>query len=87
MTDKLVAIEEFLRAAKIEEQLAVAAKAVAGFHPTAVLLAWEDADGYKVMTIPHSPALAIGMLDRIIKVMAEEEEETEDADDDSDDLE
>ncbi len=79
------AIEDFLRTHDLEEKLGHALSAVAARNPAAILIFWEDEEGYGALTVPHSRALAFGLAQKAYEMLVGEDDVDDDdsADDES----
>lgn len=78
------AIEAFVETHEMEEKLQAAVAAVASRNPAAVLIFWEEDEGYGALTVPHSKALALGLADAAYDMLVNKKGQEEEDDDDSD---
>jgi len=63
------AIAAFLKEQDLDTKLAEAAKFVATRRPTAILIFWEEDDGYGAVTIPYSNALSYGLANKAYETL------------------
>lgn len=75
MADRETAIKEFLQVNDMEERLGQALGAVVARKPNAVLIFWEDDKGYGALTVPHSHALAFGLVQKAYEILVEEDDD------------
>ena len=80
MPSREEAIEDFLRSHDLEEKLGHALSAVASRNPAAILIFWEDDEGYGALTVPHSRALAYGLVQKAYEMLVEEDTDVDDDD-------
>lgn len=78
--DREKAIQDFLRVNDFEEKLSEVFSAIVARKPTALLIFWEEEDGYAAATVPHSRALGYGLAVKAYETLVVSEEEDEDAD-------
>jgi hypothetical protein len=78
MADREQAIQDFLRSNDIEEKLGQALAAVLSRNPTAILVFWEEENGYGALTVPHSRALAFGLANAAFDMLVEDEPDVDD---------
>jgi len=75
---KTIAIEQFEEMAYLERQVARIIAEVMARNPRTVVIAWEDAEGTKVTSIPFSENLVQGTVNKLYDMINAEPEEPED---------
>lgn len=61
-------IEQFNEATHMEKQVMKAVSLILSRNPTAVLMMWEEEDGVKATTLPHSQVLLRGFTDMLMEM-------------------
>lgn len=74
-TAKAEAIEQFQEMVDLDRRVAKVISEVMARQPLAVMIAWEDAEGTKVTSIPFSANLVKGMVDTLFDMVFKEPEE------------
>lgn len=77
---KAEAIEQFQEMVDLDRRVAKVISEVMARQPLAVMIAWEDAEGTKVTSIPFSANLVKGMVDTLFDMVFKEAEEPEEED-------
>ena len=77
---KTVAIEQFEEMAYLERQVARVIADIMARNPRTLVIAWEDAEGTKVTSVPFSANLVKGMVDTLYDMVHDEPQEPEDPD-------
>lgn len=75
LTAKAEAIEQFQEMVDLDRRVAKVISEVMARQPLAVMIAWEDAEGTKVTSIPFSANLVKGMVDTLFDMVFKEPEE------------
>lgn len=83
--DREQAIQDFLRSNDIEEKMGQALTAVLARNPTAIMIFWEEENGFGALTIPHSRALAYGLANAAFDMLVGDEPDVDDGLDSSPD--
>jgi hypothetical protein len=81
---KTVAIEQFEEMAYLERRVSRVVAEIMARNPRTLMIAWEDADGTKVTSIPFSENLVRGMVDKLYDMVHDEPEEPEEPEDSND---
>lgn len=79
-TAKAEAIEQFQEMVDLDRRVAKVISEVMARQPLAVMIAWEDAEGTKVTSIPFSANLVKGMVDTLFDMVFKELEEPDEED-------
>lgn len=74
-TAKAEAIEQFQEMVDLDRRVAKVISEVMARQPLAVMIAWEDAEGTKVTSIPFSANLVKGMTDTLFDMVFKESDE------------
>lgn len=75
---KAEAIEQFQEMVDLDRRVAKVISEVMARQPLAVMIAWEDAEGTKVTSIPFSANLVKGMVDTLFDMVFEKQDEADD---------
>lgn len=78
---KTVAIEQFEEMAYLERQVARVVAEIMARNPRTLVIAWEDAEGTKVTSVPFSENLVGGTVDKLYSMINAEPEEPEEPED------
>lgn len=74
---KAEAIEQFQEMADLDRRVAKVISEVMARQPLAVMIAWEDAEGTKVTSIPFSANLVKGMVDTLFDMVFKDSDESD----------
>lgn len=78
------AIKAFMADSDLEQKLQQVFQIVMERKPNALLVFWEDDDGYGAVTLPQSRALAYGLVNKAFDMLVGEPEDVDASDDDAD---
>lgn len=74
---KTEAIEQFQEIVDLERKVSKVISEVLARQPRALVIAWEDAEGTKVTSIPFSENLVKGMVDTLFDMVFKEADESD----------
>jgi hypothetical protein len=80
--DREQAIKDFLKVNDLEEKLSGVFSAILARKPNALLIFWEEDDGYAAATVPHSAALAYGLATKAYETLVVQDDKEVEEDDD-----
>lgn len=81
MMSREEAIKAFMADNDLEHKLQQVFAIVMERKPNALLVFWEDDDGYGAVTLPHSRALAYGLVNKAFDMLVGEPDDVDDGDD------
>lgn len=67
--DRAQAIAAFLKEGDLDAKLAEACKFISTRRPAAILIFWEEEDGYGAVTVPYSNALSYGLANKAYETL------------------